>query len=372
MSRALLAPGKYIQGAGVINEIGTQAAKLGTSAFVLGGRTALSMCGPGIAASLAERQIACRQEVFGGVSSRSEITRLTEFAKVNGADLIIVVGGGMAIDAGKVVAHDMKVPVIVVPTIATTNAPCSAMSVIYTDAGELVEYLPLNRNPDCVLVDTQAIAQSPARFLVAGMGDALATFWEADTCVRGGLSGGETGTTTPTLAALALARLTYDTLLESGVQARLAVERKVVTPAVEAIVEANTLTSGLGFENLGHAGAHSIHNGLLTANASERRMHGEIVAFGVLAQLVLEGRPASAIREVQVFCAGVGLPLCLADLGLANPSAEEIRKVAEVACAVGESIHATWFPVTAAAVEAALWTADALGCDFRKSLPVPV
>jgi len=324
------------------------------------------MCGSSIASSLAERKIACHQEIFGGTSSRNEIGRLIEVARGKSADLIIVVGGGMAIDAGKVVAHEMKVPVIVVPTIATTNAPCSAMSVIYTDAGELVEYLPLNRNPDCVLVDTECIAKSPARFLVAGMGDALATFWEADTCVRSGLTNGVTGTTCPTLAALSLARLTYDTLLESGLQARLAVERKMVTPAVEAIVEANTLTSGLGFENLGHAGAHSVHNGLLTANSTERKMHGEIVAFGVLVQLVLEGRPASAIREVQDFCGSVGLPLTLADLGISNPSSEEIRRVAQVCCAEGESIHSTWFPVTVAAVEAAIWTADTLGEHYKK------
>ena len=367
MSRALISPGKYIQGAGVITEIGTHAAKLGTCALVLGGRTALSMCGQQIATSLAARQLACHQETFGGVSSRSEIGRLKELARAKGANLIIVVGGGMSIDAGKVVAHELKVPVIVVPTIATTNAPCSAMSVIYTDTGELVEYLPLDKNPDCVLVDTNCIAQSPANFLVAGMGDALATFWEADTCVRSGLANGVTGTTCPTLAALALARLTYDTLLESGLQARLAVERKVVTPAVEAIVEANTLTSGLGFENLGHAGAHSVHNGLLTAKSSGRKMHGEIVAFGVLVQLVLEGRPSRVIREVQDFCHSVGLPLCLADLGISNPSPEEIRQVAQVTCAEDESIHSTWFPVTAAAVEAAIWTADALGDHYKKS-----
>jgi len=368
MSRALVSPGKYIQGAGVIMEIGTQAGKLGSNAMVLGGRTALSMCGQNIAARLEERQIACSQEVFGGVSSRREIARLKTLAQANGADLVIVVGGGMAIDAGKVVAHEMNVPVIVVPTIATTNAPCSALSVIYSDAGELVEYLPLNRNPDCVLVDTNCIAQSPARFLVAGMGDALATFWEADTCVRSGLANGVTGTTCPTLAALAMARLTYDTLLDSGRHALLAVEKKVVTPAVEAIVEANTLISGLGFENLGHAGAHSVHNGLLKANSSERKMHGEIVAFGVLVQLVLEGRSAGTIREVQSFCASIGLPVCLEDLGINNPSPEEIQTVALTACAEGESIHSTWFPVTAADVEAAIRAADALGAGYKKCI----
>ncbi|MHB8708645.1 MAG: glycerol dehydrogenase [Desulfuromonadales bacterium] len=367
MDRAFLSPGKYIQGAGVISGIGQQAAKFGSRALAIGGKTALSMCGADIVGSLAQHKLACGQEIFGGISSRSEIDRLTKAALANGADLIIVVGGGMSIDAGKVVAHEMKAPVIVVPTIATTNAPCSAMSVIYTDSGDLVEYLPLIRNPDCVLVDTRYIAQSPARFLVAGMGDALATYWEADTCIRGGLAKGETGTTAPTHAAMAMARLTYEILLESGLQARLAVERKMVTPALEAIVEANTLTSGLGFENLGHAGAHSIHNGLLAAHSSDRKMHGEIVAFGLLAQLVMEGRPAATIREVQGFCDSVGLPLSLAELGIINPVPAEIRKVAEVACAEGESIHATWFPVTVEEVEAAIWTADALGCHYREN-----
>jgi glycerol dehydrogenase len=96
-------------------------------------------------------------------------------------------------------------------------------------------------------------------------------------------------------------------------------------------------------------------------------MHGEIVAFGVLVQLVLEGRAAAAIREVQEFCHSVGLPICLADLGISNPHAAEIRGVAEVACAEGESIHSTWFPVAAADVEAAIWTADALGDHFKKN-----
>ena len=87
-----------------------------------------------------------------------------------------------------------------------------------------------------------------------------------------------------------------------GCQAKLAVERKRVTPAVEAIVEANTLLSGLSSENGGHAGAHSIHNGLTTLPVTKEKLHGEKVAFGVLAQLVMEGRPFSDIHEVQNFC----------------------------------------------------------------------
>jgi glycerol dehydrogenase len=200
------------------------------------------------------------------------------------------------------------------------------------------------------------------------MGDALATVWESGTCARSGKPNPLNGGGSQTLATLAIARLCYDTLRESGLQARLAVERGVVTPAVEAIVEANILLSGLSSENGGHAAAHSIHNGLTTLAATRNNLHGEKVAFGVLAQLVLEGRPSRDIREVQEFCSTVGLPVCLEELNVINPSAEEVRQVAEASLAEGETIHATWFPVTAAMVEAAILTADALGVEYRKSL----
>jgi glycerol dehydrogenase len=365
MSRMLLAPGRYVQGAGAIKEIGIHASRLGTCALVIGGKTALSLCGSDLQASCAEQGVSVCQELFQGVSSQTEIRRLTGIAAANRADVIIALGGGAAIDAGKAVAHEMKLPVIVVPTVVSTDAPCSALSVIYTEAGVFERYLFLRKNPDCVLVDTTLVAQSPARFLVAGMGDALATFWESDTCFRSGKPNPLTGGALPTLATRALARLCYDTLLESGVQARLAVEKSVVTPAVEAIVEANTLLSGLSSENGGHAAAHSIHNGLTTLKSTGQKLHGEKVAFGVVAQLVLEGRPASAITEVQDFCRSVGLPLCLEDLDIINPTLEEIRQVAATAVAEGETVHSTWFPVAADMVEAAIWTADALGTRYK-------
>lgn len=368
MSRMLLSPGRYVQGAGAIKEIGLHASLFGTSALVIGGKTALSMSGEDLAASLAEKGIRCQQESFQGVSSHREISRLTEIAAACLADIIIALGGGSAIDAGKAVAHGMQLPVIVVPTVVSTDAPCSALAVVYSETGVFERYLQLSRNPDCVLVDTTLVANSPVRFLVAGMGDALATYWESDTCLRSGQPNPLTGGGLPTLATRALARLCYETLRESGLQARLAVERKVVTPAVEAIVEANTLLSGLSSENGGHAGAHSIHNGLTTLKAAGRKLHGEKVAFGVLTQLVLEGRPAAAIREVQDFCHSVGLPLCLADLDMPDPTPEEIRQIALASVAAGETIHATWFPVTAVMVEAALRTADALGVRYKEAL----
>ncbi|MBW1979607.1 MAG: glycerol dehydrogenase [Deltaproteobacteria bacterium] len=362
MSRMLIAPGRYVQGAGAIDEIGMHTATLGGSkALLTGGNTALSAVAESIRASLADKNIGCHQEDFHGECSDQEINRLVEAAKSNGADVIICAGGGKVIDTGKAVAHELKVPVIVVPTIAATDAPCSALSVIYTEEGVFDRYLVLPRNPECVLVDTAIVAKAPVHYLVSGMGDALATFWEADTCAKSCKPNVLTGATPPTLSAITLARLCYDTLLEHGLAAKLAVEKDAVTPAVEAVVEANTLLSGLGFESGGLAGSHSVHNGFTVLEASHGKLHGQKVAFGVLTQLVMEGRPASDVNEVLDFCLDVGLPVCLEDVGLVDPSREDIRKVAEATTAEGETIHATWFPVNADIVEAAIWAADAIG-----------
>lgn len=365
MSRILLSTSRYVQGPGALAEIGEHAARLGDSAFAIGGRTALSICGTTLETSLKEKSLSYGQEQFQGVSSRREISRLAALANEQGANIIIALGGGASIDAGKAVSHEMGLPVIVIPTTVATDAPCSALSVVYTEEGVFESYLSLRKNPDCVLVDTTIIANSPARFLVAGMGDAVAGFWESGTVTRSGKPNSFSGGETPTLAVMAITRCCYETLLESGLQAKIALERKAVTPAVEAVVEANTLLSGLSSENGGHAGAHSIHNGLTTLPATQKKLHGEKVAFGLLAQLVLEGRSSRNIGEVQDFCFRVGLPICLEELNLSNPSAEEIRTVAETAVAEGETIHATWFPVTADLVEAAIWTADALGIAYK-------
>jgi glycerol dehydrogenase len=365
MSRILISPSRYVQGEGAVNEIGLHAARLGTKALLTGGRKALSQVGAAIEASLGAKGIGSVRESFNGECSANEIHRLSDAAQKAGCNFVIAAGGGKVIDTGKAVAFEMKIPVVIVPTIAATDAPCSAVSVVYTDKGVFERYLILPKNPDCVIVDTAIVAKAPVEFLISGMGDALATFWEADTCFNSCKPNVLTGGCPVLRSAHTLARLCYDTLLEFGPQAKLAVQKHMVTPAVEAIVEANTLLSGLGFESGGLAGAHSVHNGFTVLESSHHKLHGEKVAFGTLTQLVMEGRPAKAVDEVVDFCLTIGLPVCLEDLGITNPSQEDIRKVAEATAAPGETIHASCFEVSAGMVEAAIWTADALGRQYK-------
>jgi len=135
----------------------------------------------------------------------------------------------------------------------------------------------------------------------------------------------------------------------------------VVTPALERLVEANTLLSGLGFESAGLAAAHAVHNGLTMAPATHSFFHGEKVAFGTLVQLVLEGKPRTEIEEVVGFATEVGLPVTLAAIGLSELSREMLEQIATRATAPGETMHNEPFEVTPDLVADAILAADALG-----------
>ena len=248
---------------------------------------------------------------------------------------------------------------VVIPTIASTDAPTSALSVIYTESGEFEEYLIYPKNPDMVVMDTAIIAKAPVRLLVAGMGDALSTWFEAKACFDAratSMAGGQA-----TAAALSLARLCYDTLLREGEKALLAAQAGVVSDALERIVEANTYLSGSGFESSGRAGAHAIHNGFTILEECHHLYHGEKVAFGTLAQLALQNSPMEEIETVLAFCKNVGLPITLAQMGVKEDIEAKIREVAKATCAEGETIHNMPFPVTADSVYAAIMVADRLG-----------
>lgn len=289
----------------------------------------------------------------------TEINRVMDICEKAGSEVIVGIGGGKIHDTAKAVAYYMKKPVIIVPTIASTDAPCSALSVIYTDDGVFEKYLFLPASPNMVLVDTDIVSKAPERLLVAGMGDALATYFEARACKQSDASNCVGGKITR--AAMALAELCYETLIDEGIDAKLAVRENICTKAVEHIIEANTYLSGIGFESGGLAGAHAIHNGLTAIPETHELYHGEKVAFGTLVQLVLEGADQDEIQEVLGFCQEAELPTTLADLGIKEVKEEQIMEVARLACSPDDTLGNMPFEVTPEDVYAAIIAADALG-----------
>jgi len=300
---------------------------------------------------------------FGGECSLREIDRTKMAARECGARTIVGAGGGKVLDTARAVAADLGLPVVNCPTVASSDAPCSALSVIYSEEGMFQEYRFYRKNPDLVLVDTQVVAQAPPRLLAAGMGDALATWFEARTCVAGAVQNMRGGKSTA--SALALAELCFQTLLADGVAALEAVKAQVVTPALERLIEANTLLSGIGFESSGLAAAHAVHNGLTAISETHAYYHGEKVAFGLLVQLVLEGAPSDTFEKVMAFSSDVGLPITLAEIGLTKLTRDQLDPIARRATSPGETIHNEPFDVTPEMVVDAILAADALGRAWK-------
>lgn len=351
------APARYVQGRDATASLGDEMSKLGLTgpALVIAGPSARKHLEATWTKTFADAGIAFSIHDFGGECSRPEIEMEKTAAIKASASVIIGAGGGKVLDAARAVASELDLPVVNCPTAASSDAPCSALSVVYTPDGEFDSYLFYKRNPDLVLVDTAIIAKAPPRLLVAGMGDALATWFEAKTVIDAKKHNQLGGATSITGGALA--KLCYETLLADGVGALEAVRNQAVTPALERLVEANTLLSGLGFESGGLAVAHSVHNGLTTIPETHSYMHGEKVAFGLHVQLVLEGKPASLIDEVRNFCLSVGLPTTLADVGINNPTRETITRIATRATAPGETAHNEPFAVTPENLADAITTA---------------
>ncbi|MGI6230291.1 MAG: glycerol dehydrogenase [Tractidigestivibacter sp.] len=357
MARIFISPSKYVQGPGELHKLGGYAKNYGKKALVIISAGGLKRSGDTIDASFADAGVEKVYDKFNGECSQDEIDRLVGVYKDAGTDVVIGVGGGKIFDTAKAVAASVDAPVLIVPTIAATDAPCSALSVVYTPEGQFKEYQYFKQNPNLVLMDTEVICKSPVRLTVSGMGDALATYFEARACKRSDAT--TCAGDKVTGAAMALARLCYETLMTDGVEAKIALEAGVCTESVEKIIEANTLLSGLGFESAGLAGAHAIHNGMTAMPETHAFYHGEKVAFGTLTQLVLED--ADEFNDVLNFCLEVGLPVTFEQLGVKDKSYDRVLEVAKLACAPNDSMGNMPFEVTPEKLANAMLAADAFG-----------
>ena len=359
-------PGRYVQGDGVIDHAGHYLCRQGfASALVLASARSFAAEGARLMSSLAAAEVRAVPAEFAGECSFEEIDRHVTAARAltDPCDVVVAIGGGKAVDAGRAIADRLDVESVIVPSLASNDAPTAALSVIYSPEGVTVDAEVYARNPALVLMDTGIVAQAGERYLAAGMADSMATWFEARATARSGhgvnVFGGR-----PTRVATAIARLCRETLLEHGRAAIADVREGRVSEALEAVVEANTLMSGLGYESGGLAAAHAVAQGFTVLDAVHRnKLHGEMVAMGTLTQLLLEDDLAEA-RNIATFFAAVGLPVTLAGLGVERDDAESLAAV--VGGALSFPFLGNMHPHTVdkEALHRALLDADALGATI--------
>ncbi|WP_116949307.1 glycerol dehydrogenase [Jiangella endophytica] len=367
--KTIISPGRYVQGKGAIHRLGEFLKPLGGAPLLVADDIVWGLVGHDVDASLAAAGLPVRRENFNGIPSAAEVDRLVAVITDQDADVVVAIGGGSTIDAVKASGFLSGIRWVTVPTVASTDAPTSALSVIYTADGAFEEYRFFPKNPDLVLVDTQVVANAPADFLAAGVGDALATWLEARATASAYASTMAGGL--PTLTGTALAELSWDVLWDNALPALDAVRANVVTPAVEKVVEANTLLSGIGFESGGLAAAHAIHNGLTAVHQTHGLAHGQKVNLGSVTQLVLEGAPTRDIREFIEFTTRVGLPNTLTEVGLSPDDEKELATIAAAATAPGETIYSMPFEIRPAELVAALTSIEGYARTVRAEAGLP-
>ena len=317
-SRVFISPSRYVQGPGVLDRLGEYLGLLDAQRIaVLASVGRIKASGDRMRTSLEQSELDYTFHTFGGESSLAEIDARVREMRRDNADAVMAFGGGKCIDTGKAVAYRLGVPVVVVPSLASNDAPCSASSVLYDDAGVVsgVEFYP--DSPSLVVVDSDLVLAAPVRFLVAGMGDAMATWYEAEAVAENPRGISVLGAR-PTNAAKTISQACAQALYEHGVKAISAVHVGRLDDSLEQVIEANTLLSGLGFESGGLAAAHGVGLALTAIpTVHDNHLHGEMVAFGVMVQLAMQNREGEAAR-VAGFFQEVGLPVHLGQLSVSE------------------------------------------------------
>lgn len=366
MTKILKSPGKYVQGPGTLASLDQYLQGMGTRLLMLISPRGMKRMENSLHTCFDGKPYELTYALFEGECSQSQIDRLTAQGREQCCTAVIGIGGGKILDTAKAVAYELHIPSVIIPTVASTDSPCSSLSVIYHENGEFDRYLFLDTCPGMVLVDTAVIVKAPAPLLAAGMGDAMATWFEARACRASGSPNQVSGQ--PTRAATGLAKMCWELLRQYGPQAIRDAETHTCSEALETIVEVNTYLSSVGFESGGLAAAHGIQKGFTVIPQLHAQYHGNKVAFCTITQLVMEHAPQEELNAVLRFCCDVGLPVCFADMGYDAPDPALLRQAAEKACVPGSTVHHMPFPATPDLLYAALMEADRIGQAFKKAL----
>ncbi|MNR92341.1 Glycerol dehydrogenase [compost metagenome] len=355
-----ISPTRVINGLGALDGLGARVRTYGDTALVIAGSQGFASCRDALAASLDREGISWQVGELAHDCCEEDLALLAE--RFPEARVIVGVGGGKVMDAAKLLAHRRGLPVLTVPTAAATCAAWTALSNVYTPQGQWRFGVPLPTGPAEVLVDYAVIARAPARLLASGIADTLAKWIESSASVDPATADAMT------LAALQMARFLYDRLLAIGPEAVRQAQSGELGPELMQAIDLNVqlagTVGGLGGARCRSVAAHAVCNGLTQVETRRASWHGEKVGFGIVVQLILQGRPFPEIRELLAFYQEIGLPMTLAELGIPTDT-ETLMEAARFACDPRSSIHLLPTAITPEVVMAAIAEADRLARETR-------
>ncbi len=347
-----VAPAKVIRGSQILTKVSDEITRLGTRPLIVAGNHTQKAVQPHLQPLLEQQQLQFAFAYYTPDCSEASLKALRKAAKEHQADVVVGIGGGKALDTAKLLAHQLQLPVVTIPTSAATCAAWTALSNVYSDQGAFLYDVALDSCPDLLILDYDLIQTAPPRTLVAGIGDAIAKWYEAS------VSSGHSDQTL-IIAAVQQARVLRDILFQKSATALQQPGSEVWQQVVDATVLLAGVIGGVGGAQCRTVAAHAVHNGL-THICKSGSIHGEKVAYGILVQLRLEEMiqgnqlAAAARQQLLKFYGEIGLPQTFSDLGLDCVTLGELQKAAEIALAPNSDIHRLPFKVTLEQLMAAM------------------
>ena len=311
----IFGPMKYIEGYGVLKQLGHFGSFLGHRALLVGSTTSLAVALPAVQDSLKEAGILWEVYHFAGFPTQETAQKIAELTEKGQFDFLIGIGGGRVMDITKYGADISKRRFILVPTISATNASLRVNSILYDDKGRH-QGMHKNQLPACfTLADLAILSKQPVRYLQSGILDTLVRFIE----MRPYLSVYQDDLNTK--VSYAVIQEAYQFLIAHSQEylQDLAQQKptKRLAEAIQCVIgvcslSANYNSAGSRFGGL----AHGVYYGFTRSRENHHLMHGEVVGFGILTQLFAEGYPLDEIRKEYAHLRLFGFDYGLKDCGI--------------------------------------------------------
>lgn len=274
---------------------------------------------------------------YGNECCHSIVNSTLDNLNDNTYDLILGIGGGKSIDASKVVMDKLNIPLFTIPTIASTCAAVSYISVMYEENHVFQELYFLKRPPHKTFINLDTLIAAPKKYLWAGIGDTLAKYYEMNLKARGKRLNFNT------TMGEKLSHLCKETMLNYG---KHALSTSIVDSDFKEVAGVILVTTGIvsnliDFKYNG-ALAHAIFDALTKIKrVEEEHLHGEVVAFGILIQLQLEGNHKE-LNNLLNFYKEINLPTTLKEIVVKN---EYLEKKEEIIDKILNSIAGSEIPL---------------------------
>ncbi len=356
-------PERYINQSGILKNAGKEIKKYGKKALIIAGKNAYRAAGEIVENSFEKFKLSYGKETFSGYPSIRQAALYAEKAESNGIDVLVAIGGGRVMDVTKAAGSICGLPVVTIPTNPAQCAAWAAVSIIYTDEGDFEQFYNNRYTPRLILVDPEILIDAPERYLKAGIIDTYAKWYELVPGIRG------KSDSLPLQISFFGAELAYDILEEKGPSALEASKRHEVTKEYTDVLDAIYFVAGYVGSFVGakaYSGfAHPFYHSSRRIPSTRETLHGELVAYGILTQLVLEQKPERYIMETIDKFSLYDAAFTLEDIGIKEDVDHALEIIARRSVDEFGSFTELGFGKSAEEIKKALYKVDGLVKERR-------